>query len=353
MRGCSQRLDLRVLVASDDRSHRNEVLDGVAVTRTATYATLAATPICLGMTGEIRRSSADIVHIHLPNPMAVMAYLASGSRARLVVTYHSDTVRQKVLGALFDPFLHQCLRRSTAIIATSPDYRASSPALTRYQDRCHVIPLGIALEQFERPDPEETSKLRRQLGERLVISVGRLVYYKGFEYLIRAMSEVRGRLVIIGDGPLRSKLAELAHSLGLEDKVVLLGEIPGEIVSYYHSADVFALSSIARSEAFGIVQVEAMAAGLPVVNTRLDSGVPFVSVHEQTGLTVPPGDPGALANALNRLLDDASLRRALGSAAHSRARQEFSVEIMIQRTFQLYDRIMNEQFSPSSPRLSA
>ncbi len=289
---------------------------------------------------EIRRSDADIVHIHLPNPTAVLAYLASGHRGRLVVTYHSDTVRQKVLGPLFAPFLHTALRRASAIIATSPDYRRTSPVLARYLDRCHVIPYGIAVEQFERSDPAEVSKVRERYGERLILSVGRLVYYKGFEYLIRAMQQVRGRLIIIGDGPLRQPLQQLVADLGLGDKVVLAGEIQNaDVTPYYHAADLFALASIARSEAFGIVQIEAMAAGIPVVNTSLDSGVPFVSLHNQTGLTVPPENPDALAAAINRLLDDRNLRQSLGDAARLRARQEFSLATMTSRTLALYETV--------------
>lgn len=334
-------VDLRVIVASDDRSSLEETVNGVRVCRVPTRLMLASTPLCPGMISKIRNSDADIVQIHLPNPTAVLAYLASGHRGRLVVTYHSDTVRQRVLGAAFEPFLHAALRRSSAIIATSPDYRRTSPVLARYLDRCHVIPYGIALEQFEQCDPAAVAGVRRQHGNRLIISVGRLVYYKGFEHLIRAMTKVRGKLLIVGDGPLRAKLQELAASLGLGEKVVFLGEIQNEqIIPYYHASDVFALASVVRSEAFGIVQIEAMAAGLPVVNTQLDSGVPFVSLHGQTGLTVPPADPHAMAAALNRLLDDEDLRRSLGNAGRIRARQEFSLATMTARTTALYESIV-------------
>jgi glycosyltransferase involved in cell wall biosynthesis len=334
--------DLSVVVASEHPRVVDEVLCGVSVSRVATRLTLAATPLCPGMVSRIRQSKADIVHLHLPNPGAVLAYLASGHRGRLVITYHSDTVRQKVLGALFDPWLHAALRRSTAIIATSPDYLRTSATLVRHRDRCHVIPYGIALERFERCDATLVNELRRQYGERLILSVGRLVYYKGFEYLIRAMTEVRGKLLIIGAGPLEPKLRGLTSSLGLNDKVIFAGEIQNEdVVPYYHASDVFALASVARSEAFGIVQIEAMAAGVPVVNTRLDSGVPFVSLDGQTGLTVPPADPEALAAALNRLLDDPNLRRSFGEQARARARNEFSLETMISRMMALYETVIN------------
>jgi rhamnosyl/mannosyltransferase len=213
--------------------------------------------------------------------------------------------------------------------------------LIRYGDRCHVIPYGITVEQFEHCDPVAVASLRERYGDRLVISVGRLVYYKGFEYLIRAMTQVRGKLLIIGDGPLRGKLQSLASTLGLSERVIFAGEIQNEqVVPYYHAADVFALASVARSEAFGIVQIESMAAGLPVVNTNLDSGVPFVSRHGVTGLTVPPCDPQALAAAITRLLDDRSLRAQFGQAARLRAKQEFSVDAMTSHVLSLYHEVM-------------
>lgn len=341
-------VDLRVIVANDGRTGVEEACNGVRVSRLATALTAFSTPLCPAMIGSIRRCEADIVHLHLPNPMAVLAYLASGHRGRLVVTYHSDTVRQKLLGAMFEGFLHRALGRSSAIIATSPDYRGSSPVLRRYTDRCHVIPYGIGVEQFERCDADKVREIRARYGDRLIISVGRLVYYKGFEHLIEAMSKVQGKLLIVGDGPLREKLHSLVARLNLSDKVVFTGEIQNEdIVPYYHAADVFALASVARSEAFGIVQIEAMAAGLPVVNTAVNSGVPFVSVHGQTGLTVPPADSGALAAAINRLLDDPELRSGLGHAAQLRARQEFTLETMTARTIALYQDILHSRPGPS------
>lgn len=338
----SKVLDVRVVVASDSRSRIEEVLGNVPVLRVPTWFTLASTPLCPSLAAQIRRCEADIIHIHWPNPMAVMSYLLSGHRGRLVVTYHSDVVRQKLLGVAFDPFLHALLRRSSAIITTSPGYAKSSPILSAYLDRCRVIPLGIDVSEFEQCDPAVVSELRREYGDRLILSVGRLVYYKGFEHLIRAMAQVRGTLLIIGKGPLRAELQELAKSLGIEKRVFLMGEIPEKLVPYYHAADIFALPSIARSEAFGIVQIEAMAAGVPVINTQLDSGVPFVSLHEQTGLTVAPGDHAAMASAINRLLDDECLRRSLGAEARLRAQREFSLESMTDRTLALYETVMSQ-----------
>ncbi len=206
----NEAVNLRVLVSSDNRSTCQEIIDGVNVLRVATPLTLFSTPICPAMVARIRASKADLVHIHVPNPTAILAYLASGHRGRLVITYHSDTVRQRILGSLFEPFLHAALRRSSAVIATSPNYLATSTVLAAHRERCHVIPYGIDIAQFQAYDSDAVANIRKQFGERLVISVGRLVYYKGFEYLIRAMAQVRGKLLIVGDGPLRSSLQGLA-----------------------------------------------------------------------------------------------------------------------------------------------
>jgi glycosyltransferase involved in cell wall biosynthesis len=337
----TEHVDLQVVVSSDDRRTVDQVVDGVRVVRVGTLLTAFSTAVSPAIVSRIRSAHADLVHLHLPNPTAVLAYLASGHRGPLVITYHSDTVRQKVLGALFQPFLNSILRRSVAIIATSPNYLESSPILNAFRDRCHVIPYGIDTSHFEHLDPEAVQRIRRQYGERLVISVGRLVYYKGFECLLRAMVNVRGKLLIIGDGPLRGGLQSLASQLGISDKVAFAGEIQNaQMAPYYHASDVFALASVARSEAFGIVQIEAMAAGLPVVNTSLDSGVPYVSLHQQTGLTVPPGDSAALADAINRLLDDPALRESFGRAGARRAQEQFSLDSMQRRTLQLYHSLM-------------
>ena len=334
-------VDVRVLVASEDSNTKDEVLEGVPVSRVGTVLSLASAPFCPAMTSRIRASDADLVHLHLPNPSAILAYLASGHPGPLIVTYHSDTIRHKLLGALFQPLLQAALRRSFAIIVTSPNYLHTSPVLSMHRARCKVIPYGIRVVDFERPDRAVVERFRKQYGNRIVISVGRLVYYKGFEFLIHSMTKVEGRLLIVGDGPLRKHLEDMATALGVSDRVVFLGKIHNKkLVPYYHAADVFALASVARTEAFGIVQLEAMACGKPVVNTSLPSGVPLVSLDGITGITVPPANPEALAKAINLLLDDPICRTQYGKAARRRVQAEFNLELMTLRTLRLYQKVM-------------
>lgn len=336
-------VDVKVLVSNTGPETVEDMVEGVSVTRVGTKATLSAAPISPGLISRIRRDAADIVHLHHPNPIAVMAYLMSGHSGKLVITYHSDIVRQKLLGKLIQPCLSRGMSLADAIVVTSPNYLTSSHLLQAHRSRCHVLPYGIPMEQFERRDEEAIATIRERFGPRVVISVGRLIYYKGFDVLVRAMKNIVGALIIIGDGPLRGELEALARDLGIAERVHFLGEIHNrDIVPYYHASDVFALASVARSEAFGIVQLEAMACGRPVVNTSLDSGVPFVSIDGETGLTVHPGDAAALAHALTTLLDDDALRCRYGEAAQRRVESEFTAPVMGRRMLDLYRSLVGE-----------
>jgi glycosyltransferase involved in cell wall biosynthesis len=335
----SKSLDVTALVANNGHA-TSEIFDGrVRVLRVGTLCHFAGAPICPEFVRRIRESKADLVHLHLPNPGAVLAYLASGHRGPLVVSYHSDVLRQKLLGRAFRPILSRFLERAAAVIVTSHRYMATSPVLSSPRNLCHVIPHGIRIAQFQHCDGGEVKRIRDQYGPRIAITVGRLVYYKGLEYLIAAMRNVRGRLLIIGDGPLRSRLEGQVRAEGLSARVVFLGHV-GDLVPYYHAADLFVLASVARSEAFGIVQLEAMACGKPVINTRLPSGVPFVSLDGITGITVPPANSEALASAMNSLLDDPVRRMQYGNAARRRVQEEFNLKLMTGRTLQLYRRVM-------------
>jgi rhamnosyl/mannosyltransferase len=337
-----EQVDLDVVVCNTRRRTVREQVEGVAVTRCAEVAHAASTSVCPTMPLELSRRDYDLIHFHFPHPVGVMSYLASRTPRRhaVVVTYHSDIVKQERLLKLFRPFMHRVLARADRIICTSPNYLDTSPDLARHRDRCEVIPYGIDLHQWERTPAVEAKarELRaRHGGGPLLVAVGRLIYYKGFEHAIRAMRDVDAKLLVVGEGPLRGSLEALARACGVAGKVTFVGEVHNqEIIPYYLASDAFVFPSVARSEAFGIVQLEAMACGLPVVNTALDSGVPFVSRDGETGVTVPPADAEALATALRSLLGDAPRRAALGAAARRRVEREFTKEAMASRVRSLY-----------------
>jgi len=337
----SKSIEVEVLVANNRWRSERSTQGKVELVRLATALMLHGTPIVPLMARAMRQARPDVVHLHFPNPMAALACLMSRLDVPIVVTWHSDVVRQRRAAAAFAPLLSLLLRRCAAIIVGSTAYIETSPVLSARRELCHVIPFGIRADAFEHPDAARVAQLRRRYGERIVLAVGRLIYYKGFEYLVRAMADVQATALIAGDGPLGGALSAEAARLGVSDRVVLLGRVDdAELKACYHGCDVFALPSVERSEAFGIVQLEAMACRRPVVNTWLDSAVPHVSIDGLTGLTVPPGDPKALAAALSALLDDPARRAAMGTAARQRVREEFSAELMARRTLEVYREVV-------------
>ena len=331
-------VDVEVIVSSDTAGYSMEIIDGVKVRRLPAPVRISTAPISPSMIQHLARADAEIIHVHLPHPWAVLACLAARIRGRLVATYHSDTVRQAVLGMAFNPFLQTFLRRAAAIAATSQRYVETSPVLASMVDRCRIVPLGIDQTAIHNAAACDIDTVRNRFGGNFILTVGRHVSYKGFEHLIAAMQWVRSSLVLTGGGPLRSDLEQLSKRLNVADRVHFAGEVP-DVAPYYRAAAVFVLPSVSRAEAFGIVQIEAMAAGIPVVNTHLDSGVPFVSPGGITGLTVPPADPRALADAINVLLADRELRQRMGAAGRERAALEFSLDTMVQRTLAVYDEV--------------
>ncbi len=338
-RHMSAHAQVEVLVSARGRKTTHEVRDGVSLTRAGTLATVRSAPLGPDLWRVMRRSRADVIHLHHPNPSAFLSYLLSGHRGHLIVTYHSDVVQQRLLNVVYDPIVQAVLRRADAIIVSSQAYMDSSPMLERYRDRCEVIPMAIEPDRFATAAAADVAAIRNAYGDRIVLAVGRLVYYKGLEYLIRAMRRVRGHALIIGQGPIREKLIAEAEAAGVTDRVTMLGHV-ADPVPYYHAAKVFALPSHLRSEAFGIVQLEAMAAGLPVVNARIPSGVPGVSLDGVTGVTVPPGDPVALAGAINALLDEPARGARLGEAGRRRVVDHYTLEGMTERTLALYRRVL-------------
>jgi glycosyltransferase involved in cell wall biosynthesis len=344
--GLNESVDLQVVVSNSTGETVVENRKGVRVTRLGRIAEVASTSICPDLPRYLRQNPADVLHLHHPNPMGALAILLSGHRGAIVVTYHSDVIRQRILNQPLQIMMRRLLDRTSAIIVTSPQYLESSPLLASYRDLCHIVPLSAEIARSAEVDPAAVESIRAQYGPRQILSVGRMVYYKGYEYLIEAMRSVNGHAIVIGDGPLRRDLERKARQAGVTEKVSFLGEV-ADLRPYYLAADVFALPSVARSEAFGIVQLEAMAYGLPIVNTRLDSGVPFVSRDQVTGFTVAPRDPAALGAALQYLLDRYDLRRQFGESARHRAETQFSGERMTASTLDVYNRVTGR------PRLRA
>lgn len=342
-----KKIEARILTCSHYRTLKTtkEVVDAIEVTRTNSLGILFSTPLSISFFKNFRLLSqrSDILHIHSPFPLAEMSYLLFRPKgSKLVISIHSDISQTR--WACFAPYykylLNEFLKRADRIITTSPAMLESSPMLHPFVNKCQVIPLAIDLNKLCHVSPERKRDLRDYLGignDKVILFVGRLNYQKGVEYLINAMQKIDARLIIIGSGELREYLQEESEKLSLQNKIHFAGIISDkDLPAYYSIADVFVLPSITSGETFGLVQLEAMAYGVPIVNTDLPTGITFVSPHNVTGLTVPPCDSIALANAVNRILQDDELRKHFSDNGLLRVKH-FSLDKMLNEICQVYE----------------
>ncbi len=318
--------------------------------KVASLGVVASTALCPTMPYWVRRlyrqHHYDIAHLHFPDPMAHLASYFLPKSVKRVITWHSDIVRQQRLLKIYQPFLQHIIKQADAIIAPTPKHFSSSVLLNTAANahKLTVIPFGVDTQRYSNyHDQEKIAAIRTQYPGKLIFALGRHVDYKGFEYLIKAMPMLNeATLLLGGQGPLTESLKTLVQELNLQHKVLFLGRINDDILpAYYHATDIFCLPSITPNEAFGLVQVEAMACQKPVVCCELNNGVTFVNQHGQTGLVVPPADSQALAKALNQLLANPELCQQFGRNGQARVQQFFDPAMMISETLKLYESLAN------------
>lgn len=309
------------------------------VFRQKMFAQLFSTPLSLSLIFKWRklRNSYDVIHVHLPNPLAVLALFLFPPRGKIVLHWHSDIVKQKKLLMLFAPLQKWILDKCSAIIVTSPVYGQSSPSLQAYQDKIVCIPIGVDTSVMPVNELMGKTIHEQYKNKKIVFSLGRLVYYKGMEYLIDAAKHLPDDYVVLigGTGPLLDTLKEKVINDGLTNKVILLGSINyAELASYYKACDVFCLPSIHESEAFGVVQLEAMSFSRPLVSTNIPgSGVAWVNQHNETGIVVEPNDANALANGIISVINGCE---TYGKGAKARFDTMFTKELMVKNIINLY-----------------
>jgi rhamnosyl/mannosyltransferase len=320
----------------------------VRVTRLGRSASAGRLDLCPRLPRLLRmldRQGIDVLHLHTPNPMMLLGLAMANPRTPLVITHHSDIVRQRILRLALRPFEWNVYARAGAIVTNSPSYPQQSSLLQRYASRVHTLPMGIDLRPYLNPTPavlNRAAALKAEHGGPLWLSVGRCVYYKHYHVAIAALAQVPGKLMIVGYGPMRGQLQRQARDLGVTQRIIWRDYLSAEeLAGAYRAAAALWFPSGARSEAFGLVQVEAMASGCPVLNANIPaSGVPWVSRHQESGLTTPVGDDAALAAAARRLLDEPDLHARLSAGAVKRATQEFDHMIMAGRSRELYLKVL-------------
>jgi glycosyltransferase involved in cell wall biosynthesis len=299
----------------------------------------------------IRPGGFDILHIHVPNPWADLIALLAPPQLPVVMTWHSDIVRQRILYKSYRYIQRAAIARANHIVLPTPLHLRASAQLDadRVAARATVIPYGIdtAALAAEHASPAAAQRIAQWAAQRpIILTIGRHVYYKGYEYLLQAMTHLHSPavLLMIGAGPLTPTLQAQAADLGITDRVAFWGEVPKpDLLAALHACDVFTLPSTEPAEAFGLASAEAMACAKPVVACDMGNGINYLHQHGQTSLLVPRRDPVALAAALDRLCVDPVLRRRLGQQAQARIRQNFSLPSMTQGMLDVYRRVLDHQ----------
>lgn len=284
---------------------------------------------------------ADIVHYHFPWPFADLLHAAARVRTPALVTYHADIIRQQGwLLRLYWPLMRWFLGRMGAVVATSPQYAATSPVLPRYRHKLHSIPLGLNPASYPHPDSGELALVRERYGVGYMLFVGVLRYYKGLDILLEASRDAPFTVVIAGSGPLEEELHRKARQWGLAN-VHFPGHVTDAVkVALYQHARAVVLPSPVRSEAFGVTLLEGAMFAKPLISADIGSGMSLINLHRQTGLVVPPNQAAALRRAMATLHDDAAFAERLGSGAYRRFRERFTAAKMGAAYAHLYRQLL-------------
>lgn len=342
--------DVKVLTCSEVNRTKtiDRVINKVNVKYLPTFGFFTSLPISPGYFNEIRKYSGDILHIHEPFPLAdismIMLPRLKENFSRIVVSWHSDIVRQKWVLSFYKKFILKFLGIADKIIVSNPNMIKNSDFLPFFKEKVEVIPIGVNLDWVNSCQESNTvsEEIRKSNKGPMVLSVGRLVYYKGYEYLIDAINLVpNASLVIIGSGPLKNKLIDRINKLNLSSRIKIIPEVDEKTLhSYYKACDIFVLPSVEKSETYGIVQIEAIACGKPVICTEVGTGTTFLNQHEKTGFVVPPRDTKLLAEAIDKLITNHELRMKLGTHGKDRALREFTDKKMVEETYKLYQNLL-------------
>lgn len=346
----------QVSVVCFDRHAGNEtvVLDGVEVIRVPIGKMVASQPLGFAYFVKCIQQAkhADVVHLHAPNMLGALASLFIGKRTRLLVHWHSDVVNKGLLGKLTRPLETALLKRADTIIATSEVYAEASDTLRPYRKKIQVVPIGVPdVNSVAHPHSGNAAAdqlpptLQRVLqGKKLILSVGRLVPYKGFDVLIRAARHLSddALVVIVGGGPLKDELQANIDAAGVAHRVVLAGRLSdAALQALFSSARLYCMPSTYRAEAFGVVLLEAMAYGVPIVATEIPgSAVPWVNAHGVSGVNVPVNDPEALAAACNDILASGEKHATFAQGARQRFVSEFTEEESVRKMMSAYERLI-------------
>ena len=338
------RLGITNQVLSLSRDRRLEPFDyeGHTVHRAPLNFEVASNAVSVQAIGKLARmaAEADVVHYHFPWPFMDLAHFLARIDKPTVVTYHSDIVRQKALLKLYQPLKHRFLESVDTIVATSPNYLASSAVLDRYRDKTRVITFGLDKSSYPEPDQARLDHWRARVGPKFFLFVGVLRYYKGLHILLDAVAGTDYPVVIVGAGPIEAELKAHAERLGLK-RVQFVGAVDDlDKAALLKLCYAVAFPSHLRSEAFGISLLEGAMYGKPMISSEIGTGTTYINVHGETGLVVPPSDHEALRAAMIRLWNDPRMAQEMGQRAEARYWQLFTSAQMADNYARLYQELV-------------
>jgi rhamnosyl/mannosyltransferase len=348
--GCAaDGVEAEVLYLSRRGAARNEPIGRHLTHRSKLDLHVASTGFSFSAIRDFKAlaAQADIIHYHFPWPFMDLVHFAAGIRKPTVVSYHSDVVKQKNLLKLYQPLMNAFLGRVDRIVASSPNYAATSPVLRQYRDKLAIIPYGLDESTYPVASPERLAHWEKAVGKKFFLFVGALRYYKGLSYLLEAAKATGYPVVILGGGHLEFELKAQAKELGV-DNVHFLGGLPDDDkVALLTLCHAFVFPSHLRSESFGISLLEGAMYAKPMISCDIGSGMSFINIAGETGLEVAPRDPRALAQAMTTLWNDPALADRLGAGARKRYEQTFTSQKMASAYSALYRDLLDRPATDS------
>lgn len=279
---------------------------------------------------------ADVIHYHFPWPFMDLVHFITRIKKPSVVTYHSDIIRQKNLLKIYRPLKNKFLASVSSIVATSPNYLATSQVLKEFKTKVSVIPIGLDKSSYPEPSPDKMTYWRERLAPKFFLFIGVIRYYKGLHILIEAAKGTDFPIFIVGAGPIENELKEEVNKLGLLN-VHFLGKLPDEDkVALLKLCYAVVFPSHLRSEAFGISLLEGAMYGKPLISSEIGTGTTYINIANETGIVVPPSDPVALQNAMRYLWDHPANAAEMGKCAEERYWKYFTADQMVKSYTALY-----------------
>lgn len=341
-------LDIEVLCCQSNGERKVEKINKIKIWRAASFGIFFSMPLSLDFFKLFKNlfKKADLIDLHHPFPLADLAIFLFKPKTNLIIHYHSDIIKQKIFAFLLKPFIFYSLKKAKKIVVSNPNLIKNSPYLKKFQNKCQVIPFGVDLEKFKKTPIQELEiqKIKEKYGN-FVLFVGRLIYYKGVEYLIKAMKDVKANLVIIGQGPRENMLKAISQKLTafwvksekLKVKTFFIPKLnEKDLINFFHACQLFVLPSVFKSEAFGIVLIEAMICGKPIISTELRTGTSWVNQNNKTGFVVKPKNSQELFLTIQKIITDKKLTKIMGKNAFERAIEVFNLDKMLKSTKKIY-----------------